>query len=172
MGWRSCVGQQMQLQLTVRDLEPEDLTDLDWSGGNEHLGAVAEALQACYSGGVALVVVTLPNGRVIASGGVDFRPVLGAGALWMLAVHESFQGMGIGTLLISSLEDRVRDRGLALARLRVEHDNPRAAALYRRLGYREVGSGLDSWPVAGGFSFVTVCTVLERDLSPSASPGS
>ena len=35
----------MQLALTVRDLGPEDLTDLEWSGGSEHLNAVAEALK-------------------------------------------------------------------------------------------------------------------------------
>jgi ribosomal protein S18 acetylase RimI-like enzyme len=155
----------LQLPLTVRDFEAEDLGDVDWSGGAEHVNAVAEALMAAYSDQVALLVVTLPNGRLVAVGGVDFRIAADSGSLWMLSVHETFQGMGVGTLLIGALEDRIRAAGLVTARMTVEHDNPRAAALYRRLGYREVGAALESWPVAGGRTYVTVTTVLERRLS-------
>ena len=64
----------MELRLSFRDLEPADLSDLDWSGGPEHIRAVAAALEAAYAGEVALLVGGLPNGRLIALGGVDFRP--------------------------------------------------------------------------------------------------
>ena len=158
----------MQLTLTVRDFEPEDLGDLEWSGGPEHITAVAEALQASFSGEVAMAVVALPNGRLIANGAVDFRKHPDAGEVWMLSVHETFQSMGVGTALIDALEDRIVGKGLRTARLSVEHDNPRAAALYRRRGYREVGSELDSWPTSGRRTYVTVCTVLERDLGSRA----
>ncbi|MET0694380.1 MAG: GNAT family N-acetyltransferase [Propionibacteriaceae bacterium] len=157
----------MQLTLTVRDFEPEDLSDMEWSGGPEHITALAEALQASFAGDVAMVVVALPNGRLIANGGVDFRKYADAGLIWMLSVHETFQGMGVGTRLIQALEDRVVERGVRKARMGVEHDNPRAAALYRRRGYREVGSTLESWATSGGRTYVTVCTVLERDLRPA-----
>jgi ribosomal protein S18 acetylase RimI-like enzyme len=46
----------------------------------------------------------------------------------------------------------------------VEHDNPRARALYERIGYTEAGAALDSWPVAGGRTYVTACTIMERRL--------
>ncbi|GAA2112749.1 hypothetical protein GCM10009841_36680 [Microlunatus panaciterrae] len=154
----------MEVALTVRDLDFADLPDLDWSGGPEHLNAVAAALQDSLTGGVAMLGVALPNGRLIAKGGVDLRKHAGRGELWMLAVHEAWQSLGVGTLLIGALEDRVRQHGLGVARLGVEHDNPRAAALYRRLGYRAVGSELDGWPVAGGRTYITVCTILERSL--------
>jgi ribosomal protein S18 acetylase RimI-like enzyme len=159
---------QPQLTLTVREFEPEDLGDLEWSGGPEHITALAEALQATFTGEVAMVVVALPNGRLIANGAVDFRKQADAGVIWMLSVHETFQGMGVGTALIRALEDQIVQHGLMQARLDVEHDNPRAAALYRRLGYREAGSVLDSWPTAGGRTYVTVCAVLQRDLRPPA----
>ena len=74
-----------------RDLEAADLSDLDWSGGREHLRAVAAALEASYANEVALLVGWLPNDRLIAMGGVDFRQSEVAGHLWMLAVHERFQ---------------------------------------------------------------------------------
>src|SRR4029453_8964412 len=72
----------MDVRLSFRDLEPADLNDLDWSGGPEHLRAVAEALEASYAGDVALLVGCLPNDRLIAIGGVDFRPSEGAGSIW------------------------------------------------------------------------------------------
>jgi len=63
------------------------------------------------------------------------------------------------------LEERARSLGVDTARITVEHDNPRARALYLRLGYREVGSRVESWAVAGGRTYVTVTAVLERDLT-------
>jgi ribosomal protein S18 acetylase RimI-like enzyme len=153
----------MQLTLTLRDLQPDDLGDLEWSGGPEHIVALAGALQASFTGEVALVVVELANGRLIANGAVDFRRDPDVGRLEMLSVHETFQDLGVGTWLIRALEERVRAAGRSKAELTVEHDNPRAGALYRRLGYREVGSALESWPSGGG-TYVTVTTVLQHDL--------
>jgi ribosomal protein S18 acetylase RimI-like enzyme len=154
----------MDVRLDFRDLEAADLSDLDWSGGPEHLRAVAAALEAAYAGEVALLVGCLPNERLIAMGGVDFRPSEDAGNIWMLAVHERFQSLGVGAQLIAAVEHKIIDHGRPLARMLVEHDNPRARALYERLGYSEAGATLDSWPVAGGKTYVTACTIMERTL--------
>lgn len=160
----------MKLRLRFRDLEATDLTDLDWSGGPEHLRVVAHAIQAAYAGEVELRVAHLDNGRLLALGGVDFRPDLESGLLWMLAVDERFQSLGIGTRLVRELEGAVVRRGRSVARLTVELDNPRAAALYQRLGYREEGPALDWWPVAGGRTYVAACTRWARDpRSPQPS---
>lgn len=154
----------VKLRLTVRDLEPTDLGDLDWSGGSEHVRAMAAALQATYADDMAVLVIVLGNGRLVATGAVDFRPDPTAGELTMLAVHEHLQSLGLGSRLVAALEKRTRARGRGTARLTVEHDNPRARSLYLRLGYREVGSRVESWPVAGGRTYVTTTAVLERDL--------
>ncbi len=154
----------MKLRLTVRDLEPTDLTGLDWSGGAEHQRALAEALQRSYEGTLAVLVIALANGRLAAVGAVSFPPDDDFGVLTMLSVHEHLQSLGLGTRLVLALEKRIRRQGRTRSQLAVEHDNPRAAAWYRRLGYREVGSRVESWPVAGGQTYVTVSTVLERDL--------
>lgn len=154
----------MRLRLTVRELEPTDFGELDWAGGAEHQRALAEALQASYAGAVAVLVIALANGRLAAVGAVDFRAAPDLGVLSMLSVREDLQSLGLGTRLVAALEQRVRRAGRVRARLAVEHDNPRAAALYRRLGYREVDSQVESWPVPGGRTYVTVSTVLEHDL--------
>src|SRR4029453_17975123 len=154
----------MDVRLSFRDLEPADLNDLDWSGGPEHIRAVAEALEASYAGEVALLGGCLPNERLVAIGGVDFRPSEDAGSIWMLAVHERFQSLGVGAELIAALERKIIDHGRPLARMLVEHDNPGARARYEGLGFSEVWPTLDSWPVAGGKTYVTACTIMERRL--------
>jgi ribosomal protein S18 acetylase RimI-like enzyme len=154
----------MDLRVSFRDLEAADLSDLNWSGGPDHIRALAAALEASYAAEVALLVGSLPNDRLIAMGGVDFRTSDVAGNIWMLAVHERFQSLGVGTQLITALQQKIIDHGRPIARMLVEHDNPRARALYQRLGYSEAGAALDSWPVAGGKTYVTACTIMERTL--------
>ncbi len=154
----------MTIDVIFRALEPSDLSDLDWSGGPEHLTAIAEVLPLMVADEAEYVVGELPNGRLVAAGGADLRPVAEAGVLWQLAVHPLLQGLGVGTAMIADLEHRVARRGRTEARLSVELDNPAAHRLYRRLGYREHGSALDSWPVADGRRYVTVTTVLRKPL--------
>jgi ribosomal protein S18 acetylase RimI-like enzyme len=158
----------LPVELTVRDLEAEDLGDLAWSGGSEHITALAEALQRTYAGEVDLVLVSASNGLPVAVGAVDFSKRDDAGELWMLSVHPHWQSLGVGTLLITALEERIRGRGLSRATLGVEHDNPRAAALYRRLGYAETGTVVDGWPIAPGRRYATVCFSMSKDLAPSS----
>ena len=154
----------MNTDVTFRDLEPSDLADLDWSGGPEHLTAIAEVLPLMVTGEAEYVVGALPNGRLVAAGGADLRPVSEAGLIWQLSVHPLLQGLGIGTATVAELEQRIRRHGRTEARLTVEHDNPDAARLYRRLGYHEHGSAVESWPVAGGRRYVTVTAVLRKLL--------
>ncbi|OHV46523.1 acetyltransferase [Parafrankia colletiae] len=49
------------------------------------------------------------------------------------------QSQGIGTAVIRAAEARTYDRGYHQIGLGVTDDNPRAAALYLRLGYQETG---------------------------------
>jgi ribosomal protein S18 acetylase RimI-like enzyme len=148
-------------------VQAEDLGDLEWSGGSEHITALADALQRSYAGEVDLVLVQTSNRLPVAVGAVDFTKHDDAGELWMLSVHEHWQSLGVGTVLITALEHRVRDRGLPRATLGVEHDNPRAAALYRRLGYRETGMVVEGWPIGGGRQYATVCFSMVKELRPA-----
>ena len=158
----------MQISLVLRDLEPDDLADLDWSGGPEHLSALARAWQSAIEGTAVVLVAALDNDRLVATGAVDFLRYPDAGFLWMLSVHQTLQGLGIGSWLVGELEARVVEAGLTEARLHVEYDNPRASALYRRLGYQEVTSTLDRWQLPGERTYVTVSAVLRHVLSGPA----
>ncbi len=55
-----------------------------------------------------------------------------------LVILPAFQGRGIGTALLREQIERARERGVPVS-LSVLHENHRAAALYRRLGFHETG---------------------------------
>jgi ribosomal protein S18 acetylase RimI-like enzyme len=68
-----------------------------------------------------------------------------------VTVAPELQSRGIGTALVEEAERRVAGRGLPRVGLAVGIDNPRARALYERLGYRcwEHGTLEVTWPVPG-----------------------
>jgi ribosomal protein S18 acetylase RimI-like enzyme len=121
----------------VDDLARDDLPLLGWSGGPAHLATVARALARVESDEVEYLVVRAPSGYPIAKGGIDYAVRPGTGTLSQLATAEELRGLGIGAHLVAVAEERMRERGLRAAELAVEDDNPRARALYERLGYRE-----------------------------------
>jgi ribosomal protein S18 acetylase RimI-like enzyme len=53
-----------------------------------------------------------------------------------IALLPAWQGRGIGTSIVRSLLDRAAASGRSVV-LEVLHENPRAAALYRRLGFEQ-----------------------------------
>lgn len=159
----------IRISLSVRDLTHEDLPSCDWSGSAMHVRQIAEQLRRAERGEVDYLAVCGPADVPVAIGGVDYVRKSGAGTLWQLGVHPALQSCGIGTLLISSAEARITARGLAVAELGVEDSNPRARALYERLGYQPYGRELDSWDVETEEGSVkryeTMCALLRKDLT-------
>jgi ribosomal protein S18 acetylase RimI-like enzyme len=154
--------------LTVRDLTREDLAACAWSGSATHVASIARALERAERGEVEYLAVCPPSGLPVAIGGIDYAPGRGAGTLWQLAVYGALQSCGIGTLLIEAAERRIRARGLHRAELAVEEGNPRARALYERLGYVAYGSAPDAWDEEAEDGslrrYETVCTLMRKEL--------
>ncbi|MFB7360046.1 GNAT family N-acetyltransferase [Streptomyces gardneri] len=82
---------------------------------------------------------------------------------------EGLRGQGIGTALVHAAEELVRERGGTALGLGVARDNPRAAALYARLGYEPVVAYTDrwAWTDAAGrtHACADACTFLVRPLA-------
>jgi ribosomal protein S18 acetylase RimI-like enzyme len=154
--------------LTVRDLTAEDLPACAWLGSPTYLASVASALERTRLGEVDYLAACPPSGLPVAIGGVDYANTPGAGTLWQLAVHGALQSCGIGTILIQAAEQRIRARGLRLAELAVEESNPRARALYERLGYVAYGRKPAAWnqeaPDGSVSRYETVCTLMRKEL--------
>ncbi|MFF3916808.1 GNAT family N-acetyltransferase [Streptomyces sp. NPDC001852] len=156
------------LPVGVRDLLPRDLPACTWSGSATHLRQVERALARAAAGEVDYLAVCTPVDLPVAIGGVDYGVSGGAGTLWQLAVLPALQSRGLGTLLIGAAEQRIAGRGLSRAELAVEEDNPRARALYERLGYVAYGRAPDGWDVEGPDGVLrrheTMCVLMRKDL--------
>ncbi len=60
-----------------------------------------------------------------------------AGAVYTLDVHPDYRRMGIGSSLISALEEELLRLGAESIRLEAAIETPEAIDLYRKAGYRE-----------------------------------
>jgi len=156
------------LPLTIRDLTRADLPSCTWSGSATHLVSISVALDRAERGEVEYLCACPPSGLPVGIGGIDYVRSPGAGTLWQLAVHGALQSLGIGTLLIRAAEQRIRARGLDRAELAVEESNPRARALYERLGYvefdRETQAWTDQAPDGRFVRYETLCALLRKEL--------
>jgi ribosomal protein S18 acetylase RimI-like enzyme len=155
-------------RLAVTDLVESDLRDIGWSGSPAHVRHVAKELDRVACGDAEYLAVRLPDGTPIAKGGIDFGERSDAGVIHQLATHRDLRGLGIGSRLVAAAEARIRARGLTMASLSVEHDNPRARALYERLGYIRCGERDASWEAqqedGSLFTYETVLTDMEKAL--------
>ena len=157
------------IAIHVRDLTHADLPDCTWSGSPMHLRTVANELDRAAAGlADYLAVCVAKTDRPVAIGGVDYELAPGAGSLHQLATMPALQSCGLGTALIGAAEERIRRRGLTRAELGVEHSNPRARALYERLGYVAFDDRPDGWdeeaPDGTIRRYETVCTIMAKGL--------
>jgi ribosomal protein S18 acetylase RimI-like enzyme len=154
--------------LTIRDLTAEDLPSCAWLGSAAYLASVGRALERARRGEADYLAVCPPSGLPVALGGADYAKTPAAGRLQQLAVYPALQSCGIGTLLIQAAEQRIRSRGLLRAELKVEESNPRARALYERLGYVAYGREPASWdteaPDGSLTRHETICTLMGKEL--------
>ncbi|MEV4340162.1 N-acetyltransferase [Streptomyces sp. NPDC049590] len=157
------------LKLSARALEHADLASLGWAGSDHHLANVARQLERARSGEVDYLAVCPPTNIPVAKVGVDYQVKEGVGTLWQLAVHPALQSCGIGTFLVEAAELRTRNRGLRQTELAVEESNPRARALYERLGYVAYDCRPDSWdeqaPDGSLRRYETMCTLMRKELA-------
>ena len=165
---RSLIRRNGLAALAVDDLRHDDLALLGWSGSPLHVESITAALARVPGGEVEYLVVRAPDGVPIAKGGIEYADSHGPGKLYQLATHPELRGLGIGTHLVGALEARVRARGIESAWLGVELNNPRARALYKRLGYEPFAEEAGGWETedSNGRRFwkETRMTLMRRSL--------
>lgn len=93
----------------------------------------------------------------------------------LLVWPEWLRSRGVGSGLVRAAEELARARGVGVMGLGVGIDNPRAAALYARLGYRSTVAYVDRWAYVDQTGVrherADVCTFLVKELpGPAAEP--
>lgn len=86
---------------------------------------------------------------------ISLEDETGVGEVYIdtLSVSPSFQGKGIGSLLISYLKAYLAENQIDRIGLLVDEKNPKAERLYKRLGFYHI----DNQPLAGGIYKHLVC---------------
>jgi ribosomal protein S18 acetylase RimI-like enzyme len=160
--------QEVPVPILIRNLTAADLDHIDWSGGRSHIRSVGVQLERVTAGLADYLVACPPSGLPIGTAGIDYVAAADAGMIHQVAVHPALQSCGIGTLLMRAAEERILSRGRQQAELWVEHSNPRARALYERLGYAggrdEPAEWDDDGPDGAVTRYRTVCTVMRKQL--------
>jgi ribosomal protein S18 acetylase RimI-like enzyme len=154
--------------IVVDDLTLDDLDRIGWSGSPEHIKSVAGKLERVVDGSVEYLVARGPGGEPVSKGLIDYAIHTDAGTLEQLVTRPDLMSRGIGTKLMRAAERRIRARGKRWAVLGVEDDNPRARALYERLGYVAYARAHDSWDALNEqgevFRYETEVTLMRLDL--------
>ncbi len=90
---------------------------------------------ARYERGLAWGMVAVAEGQPVGYG--QLARWGRRGEISDLVVGEEWRGQGIGTAIVRRLLEIAREQGLGEVEIGAAESNPRAAALYRQLGFRE-----------------------------------
>lgn len=153
--------------VVVRELSADDLPALSWAGAPRHLSHIDDAIRRSMSGETVFLGALLGD-EIVGMCGIDFAPKPDGGKLWMLNVRPTERSAGIGSLLMTRAEQRIREQGRNRAYLSVEAANTRASALYQRLGYVIDGETSESWedtaPDGSLFTYHATCFAMHKNL--------
>ena len=89
------------------------------------------------AGGNVYVAVALADEE--RAGYAEIRMIAGEGQIYNIAIAPEFRREGIGEALLRHLIDKADADGCKLVTLEVRSGNEAAMALYKKLGFREVG---------------------------------
>lgn len=85
----------------------------------------------------AIWLVALEGEALAGYLGVQYGP--DGGDIMTIATAPQFRGQGVGTRLLTAMEQRLRDKRLQWLTLEVRPSNTAAVGLYTALGFQEVG---------------------------------
>ncbi len=140
-------------QTIIRHIGQNDLTALEWGGQFAHFRRVyADAYNRSLQGLSVLWLAELSPYGILGQVFIQLtcqRPELADGCdrayMYSFRVQPAFQSSGLGTRMVDVVETDLLERGYKILTLNVAKDNPRAQALYQRLGYNVVDHEPGVW---------------------------
>jgi ribosomal protein S18 acetylase RimI-like enzyme len=140
-------------KLVIRQVSEVDLPALEWEGEYlKYRRMFASLYKESLSGRTLLWVATLPEEACIGQAFVMLKSSERETAdghqrayLFAFRVKPAWRNRGIGRVIMDFVESDLRDRGFKFITLNVAKDNLDALRLYKRLGYRVIGSRSGNW---------------------------
>ncbi|MBI9046181.1 MAG: GNAT family N-acetyltransferase [Anaerolineaceae bacterium] len=130
--------------IIIRLVRKHDLPALEWDGQFKHYrNLYAEAFERQENGLGLMWIATLPFSKLVGQIFIQFicnRPELANGTnrayFYSLRIKDQYRNQGIGSKLISWVENDLKSRGVEFLTLNVTKENTRAIQLYERMGYK------------------------------------
>ncbi len=139
--------------LVIRAADSTDLSALEWDGLYlKYRRMYQDIYRRALQGIILMWIVETRGGEMIGQAfvllkGSDRRTADGRRRAYVFAfrIRPAFRNRGIGSHLMTFVERDLMRRGFKTVTLNVAKDNPDALRLYRRLGYRVIGSQPGKW---------------------------
>jgi ribosomal protein S18 acetylase RimI-like enzyme len=137
----------------IRQVQEADLPGLEWDGEYAHFRRLyADAFERSRRGKSVLWVAELPEVGLVGQAFVQLvcdRPELADGVsrayMYAFRVRHAYRGRGLGSHILSRVEEDLRKRGFHSVTLNVARNNPGARRLYERHGYHVVAPESGIW---------------------------
>jgi ribosomal protein S18 acetylase RimI-like enzyme len=139
--------------LNIRQVKLEDLPALEWDGEYSKYRRMYGSLFRDVSLGRALMWMVETQAReMVGQAFVLLRSSERAAAdgerrayVFSFRIKPDYRSQGIGTYLMGFVQKDLRERGYKFITLNVAKENPDALRLYKRLGYKVIGSHPGKW---------------------------
>lgn len=139
--------------IVIRKAVKSDLPAMEWEGEFTHFRQLyAEAYRRMEKGIGMIWLLDWPGVELVGQAFIQFncdRPELANGSthayLYAFRVRQVYRRLGLGTRLLSFIEQDLYQRGFSYLTLNVAQDNPQAQKLYLRLGYAVVAEEPGLW---------------------------
>lgn len=140
-------------RISIRQAAQTDLAALEWDGEYTHFRKLYQEIYQSTCRGKALMwLVDLPGEEIIGQIFVQLessRSELANGRnrayVYGFRVKSAYQGEGIGTMLLKTVEEDLRSRKYEWITLNVSRTNLGARRFYERLGYHVVAADPGQW---------------------------
>jgi ribosomal protein S18 acetylase RimI-like enzyme len=140
-------------QVFIRQANKDDLPALEWKGEYTHFRRLyADTYMMVQQGHAIIWIAEMNSNGLIGQCFVSLkgnRPDLADGTtrayIYGFRIRPLFRNRGIGSMMMHTIENDLRDRGFRQATLNVGQDNLDALRFYDRLGYNVIGSEPGEW---------------------------
>lgn len=140
-------------ELIIRKIKERDLPALEWDGEYTKFRRMYASLyRDALLDRVLMWMIETRGGEMMGQAFVVLKSSELSAAdgerrayIFAFRVKLHYRNQGVGTILMNFIEDDLRHRGYKFVTLNVAKDNLDAQRLYRRLGYKVIGSRPGKW---------------------------